>query len=428
VSSLPIHQPRRLPDVRTAGRDRFLTSGYYSGGGRFETRPGGNLLVQAEFRLQFEVRLVSGVFDPQCPDLAEVYRPLGRCVAVVEENLDRLYGAAIKGYFAGHGIELFCLSCPISEADKSLHTVGRIADFLGPRGHAVTSDEPVLVVGSGAWSDTAGMACALLHRRTPYIMVATSLVAAIDAGPSPRTCVNAGGIKNLLGVIHPPVLTLVDRSLFATLPDKDVRHGLAEALKMAIIDAEPLFAMFEHSTDLVTSRLASPAGTPQAAHEEIIIRRTLESFLRHEGPNLWEIYQDRPHAFGHTWSPGFEPAARLLHGHAVSIDMAFSSTLASLLGWIPTDTRDRILDACQQLGLAIYHPILGRPGLLADAQQATRAKRGGHALWAPLPRPGIGRCDYASDISADLLDQALKEHTRLCAARPVAGGIDPYLN
>ncbi|MFC7650501.1 hypothetical protein ACFQX6_66765 [Streptosporangium lutulentum] len=221
---------------------------------------------------------------------------------------------------------------------------------------------------------------------------------------------------------------MVDRSLFVTQSAKTFRHGLAEVLKMAIVDDEALFTLLEErGPDLVTSRLASAPPSAAAATDEAIIYRTLRSYLGHEGPNMFETYQDRPHAFGHTWSPGFEPAARLLHGHAVSIEMAFSATMATVMGWISASDRDRILNLCQRLDLAIYHPVITKVDTLTRAQQAMRAKRGGHALWAPLPRAAIGQCDYAQDISDELLKETIETHRGLCTARQNSGGIDPLL-
>ena len=81
----------------------------------------------------------------------------------------------------------------------------------------VMRNEPVLVVGGGVIADIAGFACALFHRNTPYVMLATSIVAGIvagiDAGPSPRTCCDRQGYKNAFRAFHPPVVTLTDRTL-----------------------------------------------------------------------------------------------------------------------------------------------------------------------------------------------------------------------
>ncbi|SDH09470.1 3-dehydroquinate synthase [Sinosporangium album] len=401
-------------------RERFRTCNYYDGTGHIDTDPArGRISVESHLRVRSDVQLAWQVFDPECSALADIYSSLGRCTAVIDEEVHRLHGQRITAYFAGHGIALHVMTCRAREADKTFGMVQRIAAFLGSL--EVNRSEPVLVVGGGVLTDTAGLACSLLHRRTPYVMVATSLVAAIDAGPSPRTCVNVGTHKNFLGTYHPPVLTLVDRSLFATLAEPDFRHGLAEVLKMAIVDDFELFDLLDsHGGDLVAARLARPGSVDDA-----IVFRTLRSYLRHEGPNLFEVFQDRPHAYGHTWSPGFELAAGLRHGHAVSVEIAFSATLAALLGWLTSAERDRILDVCQKLGLAIHHPAITDVDMLVRAQQAMLAKRGGGGLWAPLPR-GIGGCGYVPDVSLSLLRSAIGAHSALCETRSGCDGQDMY--
>lgn len=135
--------------------------------------------------------------------------------------------------------------CRAWEADKTPETVHKILGFLGKDGYDVSRNEPVLIIGGGVLSDVAGLACALQHRRTPYIMVGTTVVAAIDAGLSPRTCTNGKQFKNSIGAYRPPVLTLVDRSFFRTLATGHIRNGMAEIIKMAITDDAVLFELLE---------------------------------------------------------------------------------------------------------------------------------------------------------------------------------------
>ena len=98
------------------------------------------------------------------------------------------------------------------EVDKVLSTVETILDDF--KTHAVARHEPVLIIGGGVLADVGGLACALFNRNTPYIMIGSSIVSAIDAGPSPRTCCDGYGYKNLSGSYHAPVLTLTDRSFW----------------------------------------------------------------------------------------------------------------------------------------------------------------------------------------------------------------------
>ncbi|MFF3863265.1 sedoheptulose 7-phosphate cyclase [Streptomyces sp. NPDC002209] len=412
-----------LPHMVTTTRDpASATSPYFDNHGVIETNITDRAFsVTATLTVQSAVQMADGVFDPGHELLSELYKPLGRCIAVVDEDVDRVHGPHIRGYFAAHGIDLNLLVCRARERDKNLGTVSRIVDFLGTNGCDVSRREPVLVIGGGVLSDTAGLACALLHRRTPYVMVGTSIVSAIDAGPSPRTCVNADGFKNFLGAYHPPVLTVVDRTLLATLDARYLRHGVAEMVKMAVVDDAELFRLLEHAgPNLVSTGFSPPADSEPDVGGQILYR-SLYAYMKHEGTNMFEAYQDRPHAYGHTWSPTFEPRARLLHGHAVAIEMCFSAAIALQLGWISKDDRARIVRLCTSLGLAANHPVIHDIDLLLQAQESMRAKRGGRALWAPLPRKAIGSCDYLSEAPASLLKSAVAEHATFCRQLPDNG-------
>ncbi|MFB8302286.1 iron-containing alcohol dehydrogenase [Kitasatospora purpeofusca] len=407
-----------------AQREPFATSEYYRGGGEVrETADGTGIEITASLTATMRVTVTSGVFGPDNPTLLEVYGPRGRCVAVVDAVVDRHYGAALRAYFAHHGIGLTVMVCPATESDKTLRTVERILDFLGVNHCNVARDEPILVVGGGVISDTAGLATALLHRRTPYVMLATSVVAAVDAGPSPRTCVNGDQFKNSIGAYHPPVLTVVDSGLFATLDDRHLRHGMAEIVKMAAVDELRLFELLEeHGERLLATRFGSTGGDAALRKTgDEVLHRSLLSYLRHEGTNAYEIYQDRPHAYGHTWSPGFERRAGLLHGHAVAVDMALSTTLAELVGWLPAADRERIHALNRRLGLAVYDPVLERSDIILAGQEAMRSKRGGRALWAPVPRGRIGAVGYLEDVPAELLAEAVELNRVRAAALPDGG-------
>jgi len=225
---------------------KYRTSEWYQGTGEItHSHQELSFEVTATYQLKAKVKVVKGVFEISNSILADIYRPRGRCVAIVDQTVDQLYGKSIKHYFNAHEIPLELLSCRAWESDKKPDTVHKLLAFLGTNGCDVSRNEPVLVVGGGVLSDVAGLACALQHRRTPYVMIGTTVVAAIDAGPSPRTCVNGTQFKNSIGSYHPPVLTLVDRSFFCTLAVGHIRNGMAEIIKMAITDDLSLFELLD---------------------------------------------------------------------------------------------------------------------------------------------------------------------------------------
>jgi len=412
-------------------QEKYCTSEWYTGHGEIAASGDSrSFKISATYALKAEVKLVDGVFQNSNPTLAEVYSGRGRCVAIVDQTVDELYGDTLRSYFEHYEIALILLTCRAWESDKTPETVHRLLKFLGKDGCDVSRNEPVLVVGGGVLSDVAGLACALQHRRTPYIMVGTTVVAAIDAGPSPRTCTNGAQFKNSIGAYHPPVLTLVDRSFFRTLATGHVRNGMAEIIKMAVTDDPVLFELMEqYGSRLVETHFATLEEDEKlAAIADEVIYRALFSYMKHEGTNMFETYQDRPHAYGHTWSPRFEPAAKLMHGHSVTIGMAFGASLAVEMGWLKPAERDRIINLCRSLGLSVYHPILEDIDLMLEGQKNMRRKRGERGLWAPLPT-SIGSCDYAQEVSSGLLQAAIEKHQELCSSLPDGGkGKEMYLS
>lgn len=373
------------------------------------------------------IEIVRNVLQPEQPHLRAVYKPLGRCVAVVDERVDGIYGDDLNRYFEANGIELHKLVYRCMEVDKDISTVEQILVDLKSR--RVSRNEPVLVVGGGVMSDVGGFACALYHRNTPYVMLCTSIVSGIDAGPSPRTCCDGLGYKNVFGAYHPPILTLTDRQFFRSLHPGWVRHGIAEIIKMAVTTDLSLFCDVERAGTALVDTCFGVEAEPGSEIDELsdqIIAKAMDGYVRAEYGNLWETHQCRPHAYGHTWSPGFELQAGLLHGHAISIGMGYGAYLSFLNGWITEEEMHRILRVFSNLGLSLTHSILENVNSIWSAQVKMTEKRGGN-LCAPLPRGGIGKCGYLNDMSRPNLEKTLKDYQELVSSYPRGGlGIEPH--
>jgi len=161
------------------------------------------------------IKIARNVLDPSNSLLFDVYKPLGRCVAVVDDKVDKYFGADLDNYFAVNGIEFTKLVFSGNEVDKGIEDVERI--LVAMKKYRVGRHEPLLVVGGGVIADIAGFATSLYSRNTPYVMLCTSIVSGIDAGPSPRVCCNGFDYKNLYGSYHPPVLTITDMGFGAYL-------------------------------------------------------------------------------------------------------------------------------------------------------------------------------------------------------------------
>ena len=138
--------------------------------------------------------------------LRDNYKSFGRCVCLIDQNIEDNYGLKVENYFNHHSIILEKLVYRAMEVDKHIKNVEKIVEDFRKLG--VNRNEPILIIGGGVIGDIGAFAASIYHRSTPYIMLSTSVVSAIDSGPSPRSCCDAGGFKNLLGSFHAPVLNI----------------------------------------------------------------------------------------------------------------------------------------------------------------------------------------------------------------------------
>jgi 3-dehydroquinate synthetase len=382
--------------------------------------------VEGYERIDYDLVYVDGVFAPENTDLADCYRDYGRTLMVVDETVYELYRRQIDAYFEHHGIALTVVPVQIRETAKSLETFERIVGEFDAFGLRRT--EPVLVVGGGLTTDVAGFACASYRRNTPYIRIPTTLIGLIDASVSIKVAVNFGKHKNRLGAYHASQRVFLDFAFLATLPEDQVRNGMAELIKISVVGNLAIFEMLEqYGADLLRTRFGHLDGTAELrAVSDGLTYAAIATMLDLEAPNLHEIDLDRVIAFGHTWSPTLEltPPAPFFHGHAINIDMALSATLAERRGHITADDRDRILEVMSDLGLALDSEYL-TADLLATATSSILKTRDG-LLRAAVPDP-IGRCRFLNDLGVDELVDTLTLHKKICGDLARGGdGIDMF--
>lgn len=382
--------------------------------------------VEGYEKIQYDLIYVDGVFSRDNPELAETYGPYGRTLMVVDETVYDLYRDEIHAYFDHHEIALTVVPVQIRETAKSLETFERIVSEFNNYGLVRT--EPVLVVGGGLTTDVAGFACASYRRNTPYIRIPTTLIGLIDASVSIKVAVNHGKHKNRLGAYHASQKVLLDFSFLKTLPEDQVRNGMAELIKISVVGNTEIFELLEkHGEELLHTRFGYLDGTPQLRSAgERLTHQAIATMLELEVPNLHELNLDRVIAFGHTWSPTLElsPPDPFFHGHAINIDMALSTTLAEQRGLLSVDERDRVLGLMSNLGLALDSEHL-TPELLAAATAAILKTRDG-ILRAAVPAP-IGTCLFLNDVTVEELAETLVLHRKLCLSYPRNGdGVDMF--
>ncbi len=384
--------------------------------------------VEGYEKIEYDLLFVEGVFDTKNREIADSYEKFGRCLMVVDANVHRLYKDQIEAYFEHHDINLTVFPIIISELDKSLRTLEKIVDAFADFG--LVRKEPVLVVGGGLITDVAGFACASYRRSSNYIRIPTTMIGLVDASVAIKVAVNHKKLKNRLGAYHASTKVILDFSFLRTLPEAQVRNGMAELVKIAVVSHKEVFELLEkYGKELLETRFGYLNGSESIRKVgRKLTYKAIKKMLELEAPNLHELDLDRVIAYGHTWSPTFEltPEIPLYHGHAVNIDMALSATIAAMRGYITPQERDRILTTMNNIGLALDNPVLDIDLLWKAGESITQTRDG--LLRAAVPKP-IGTCFFINDLEKDELEEALAEHRRICADYSDSGlGTQVYMN
>ncbi|TPX16272.1 uncharacterized protein E0L32_003921 [Thyridium curvatum] len=246
-----------------------------------------------------------------------------------------------------------------------------------------------------------------------------------------KVAVNYGNYKNRLGAYHAPMHTFLDFTFLRTLPIAQVRNGFAELIKISSCSHLEVFELLDkHCEDLIENKFGRADGSSAELRRaaDIINREGIYEMLRLESPNLHEIGLDRVIAYGHTWSPLHEliPETPLRHGHAISIDMAYSATLANQRGFLSDAEHLRLLTLFSRAGLSIDHPQFDNDVLEKGTTAILKTRDG--MLRLALPNP-LGKCTFLNDYTPEELRDALRKHKEICQQFPREGaGLEAYVD
>jgi 3-dehydroquinate synthase len=364
--------------------------------------------VRAESVKAFDVMLVDGLFDPQTHVIADLLRRR-RSILVTTPTVARLYGDKLLGYVQGHGLDCSLMILTCGEASKDLGLAARVCEFALDHG---CDRRAVLVgMGGGVCTDIVTVAASWIRRGIGHIRIPTTLVGQIDAGIGVKGAVNFRGKKSFLGCFHPPKAVVIDPALLQSLPEPQVRCGIAEMIKIALVRDAKLFGLVEkHGPRFVATRFARPPAEAREALWLSIVR-----MLQELQPNL---YEDKTYKrfvdLGHTFSPLLEAASRfrIAHGEAVAIDTALSAVISRALGLLPEVHLRRILSSIAAVGLPIYSAHLNLALCRTALEESARHRGGTPNLVLPLSVGNATFLEEVDGIPIPVLEGAIRRLAR----------------
>ena len=243
------------------------------------------------------------------------------CLIVSNETVAPLYLDRLMPNLEGRSVN--SINLPDGEAYKTLATMTSILDELVATGAG--RDTTVVALGGGVVGDIAGFAAACYMRGVNFIQVPTTLLAQVDSSVGGKTGVNHEQGKNLVGAFHQPQVVLIDTDTLSTLPDRELRAGLAEVIKYGAICDADFFAWLEGNMDKLLQR--QPEVLAYA------IRQSCELKAEVVAEDERETGRRAILNFGHTFGHAIERCQGYgdwLHGEAVAAGMIMAARLSEL--------------------------------------------------------------------------------------------------
>ncbi|MHB8912641.1 MAG: 3-dehydroquinate synthase [Lysobacter sp.] len=330
----------------------------------------------------YSIAIGPGLLD----DGARLAMPLrGRHVLIVSDaNVAPLYAdrveAALRAGRPALTVARFVM--PAGEQEKTLARFGDALDALARLG--ATRDAAVVALGGGVVGDLAGFAAACWMRGIDVVQIPTTLLAMVDSSVGGKTAVDLPAGKNLVGAFHSPRAVIADTTALRTLPDRELRAGLAEVVKYgAVFDAGFLDWLDAHADALLArddAALAEAIARCCGFKAGVVARDPFEQGDR--------ALLNFGHTFGHAIEAeqGYAGAASaaLNHGEAIAVGMVLAARLSGALGRAPSADADRLAALLSRFGLPTAVPAgLDAAALLARMRLDKKADANGlrFILW-----------------------------------------------
>lgn len=323
----------------------------------------------------------------------------GRQVMIVtSETVAPLYLGSLAGGLTS--LEPECVVLEDGEQHKTLDAFRHIVDRLLDAGFS--RDCVLIALGGGVVGDVAGFAAGCYQRGVAFIQAPTTLLAQVDSSVGGKTGVNHPLGKNMIGVFHQPACVLADMDTLSTLPDGELRAGLAEVVKYALIVDPGFFAWLEeHAAALLAKDGETLARAVRRCCEikaQIVARDEREGGAR--------ALLNLGHTFGHAIEAGLG-YGRWRHGEAVAAGTCAAADLSRRLGWISRADHERIRALLERLGLPSGIPGELPPGRMLELMARDKKVERGRLRLILLR--ALGRAEISADFDAGALESTLEE-------------------
>lgn len=285
--------------------------------------------------LSYPIRIDHGVLGA----FGEVYREHGlgpKAVVITDRNVGELYLPTLVESLTRANVEVSWVVLPPGEENKTLETAGTIYERVIEERLDRTST--VVALGGGVVGDVAGFVAATFMRGIGLVQVPTTILAQVDSSVGGKTAVDHARAKNMVGAFHQPKFVFMDLDVLKTLPEREIRSGMGEVVKHAMIRSEDLFESLECHVD----RILGGRMEPDAMEELIGCNCRIKAQVVSEDPlekGLRAILN-----YGHTIGHAVEALTgytKYRHGECVMLGMVAAGEIAVRKGMLSRKDLER---------------------------------------------------------------------------------------
>ncbi len=298
----------------------------------------------------YDIHIGRGLIDRG--DLFAAVLKRKRAVVISNEVVAPLYAERVRSALDSAGVAHQLVVLPDGEVHKDWPTLNLIFDAL--LSARVERSTTLIALGGGVIGDMVGFAAATYQRGVPFIQVPTTLLSQVDSSVGGKTAINHPLGKNMIGAFYQPKVVLADIDTLDTLPDRELKAGLAEVIKYGLIRDREFFDWLEINMPRLLARdteaLAFAIERSCRNKAEVVIEDETEAGVR--------AHLNLGHTFGHAIETGLG-YGEWLHGEAVAAGTLMAAELSRRLGWLNDDDVARIRRIHEAAGLALRGPKMG---------------------------------------------------------------------
>ena len=280
-------------------------------------------------------------------------------VIVADSKIEKLYGAMLLKSLKENKLNAHIISFPFGEKNKSRKTKEVIEDKM--LGLNLKRDSCILALGGGVVGDVAGFVASTYMRGIPHIQIPTTLLSMADSSIGGKTAVNTPQAKNAIGSFHQPKEVIIDIDFLKSLPKEELKNGIAEIIKHALIMDANFFYFLEKNMEKIFALDAK------------ILQDTIKKSCEIKASVVMQDEKEKGVRkflnYGHTIGHAIESASNyeISHGNAISIGMACAAKISVSKGFLKEGDairQNNLLEHAELLHRISHHNL--KPGKILE--------------------------------------------------------------